>query len=137
MSTGVTSFGKTRCLSASHLTSLLKYQDTFLALQIANLVTRQGDTKPIVRNVMTLKSCSPIVGADVMAFEDEADLLSCWAKLIRDVDPDVIIGYNIANFDLPYLIERSRVKGLDSVFQFLGRVKGVKMKMKDTTFSSK
>ena len=25
--------------------------------------------------------------------------------LIRDVDPDIIIGYNICKFDLPYLIE--------------------------------
>jgi DNA polymerase delta subunit 1 len=106
-------------------------------MQIANLVTLQGSTKPIVRNVMTLKSCSPIVGADVMSFDDERDLLAMWAKLIRDVDPDVIIGYNIANFDLPYLIERSRVLGLDTVFSYLGRVKGMKMKMKDTTFSSK
>jgi DNA polymerase delta subunit 1 len=25
--------------------------------------------------------------------------------LVREVDPDVIIGYNICKFDLPYLIE--------------------------------
>lgn len=25
--------------------------------------------------------------------------------LIREVDPDIIIGYNICKFDLPYLIE--------------------------------
>lgn len=24
---------------------------------------------------------------------------------VRDVDPDIIIGYNICKFDLPYLIE--------------------------------
>jgi DNA polymerase elongation subunit (family B) len=25
--------------------------------------------------------------------------------LIREADPDIIIGYNICKFDLPYLIE--------------------------------
>lgn len=84
--------------------------------QIANLVTLQGSTKPLIRNVMTLNSCSPIVGADVFSHDTEAELLLRWAKLVRDVDPDVIIGYNIANFDLPYLIERARVKGLQVGF---------------------
>jgi uncharacterized sodium:solute symporter family permease YidK len=31
-----------------------------------------------VRNVMTLKSCSPIVGVDVMSFETERDILLAW-----------------------------------------------------------
>ncbi|GAQ79793.1 DNA polymerase delta catalytic subunit [Klebsormidium nitens] len=105
-------------------------------IQIANLVTLQGSSKPLIRNVMTLNSCSPIVGADVFSHDTEAELLLRWAKLVRDVDPDVIIGYNIANFDLPYLIERARVKGLQE-FQFLGRVQNTRIKMRDTTFSSK
>ena len=28
--------------------------------------------------------------------------------LLLETDPDVIIGYNTTNFDLPYLIERAR-----------------------------
>lgn len=85
---------------------------------------------------MTLGSCSPIVGADVFSHDTEAELLLRWAKLVRDVDPDIIIGYNIANFDLPYLIERARIKGIQE-FQFLGRVQNMRIKMRDTTFSSK
>lgn len=38
----------------------------------------------------------------------EADLLSQAADRIRELDPDVIEGHNIFNFDLPYLIERAR-----------------------------
>jgi len=37
--------------------------------QIANLVTLQVEDQPLIRNVMTLKSCSPIVGVDVMLFD--------------------------------------------------------------------
>ena len=46
--------------------------------QIANLVTVQGEDQPFVRNVMTLKSCSPIVGVDVMSFETEREVLIAW-----------------------------------------------------------
>lgn len=31
-----------------------------------------------------------------------------WSTFIRTVDPDVITGYNIQNFDLPYLISRAQ-----------------------------
>ena len=47
-------------------------------IQIANLVTHQGEGQPFVRNVMTLKSCSPIVGVDVMSFDTERDILLAW-----------------------------------------------------------
>lgn len=49
---------------------------------MANLVTLQGETQPFVRNVMTLKSCAPIVGVDVMSFETERDVLLAWRVLI-------------------------------------------------------
>lgn len=31
-----------------------------------------------------------------------------WSTFIRVMDPDVITGYNIQNFDLPYLISRAQ-----------------------------
>lgn len=41
-------------------------------------MTLQGEDKPFVRNVMTLKSCAPIVGVDVMSFDSEKELLLAW-----------------------------------------------------------
>lgn len=52
------------------------------------------------------------------------------------MDPDIIIGYNIANFDLPYLVNRAKTLKLEDFF-YLGRVKESKLRMKDATFSSK
>lgn len=40
------------------------------------------------------------------------------------------------NFDFPYLIDRAAVLGLDD-FPYWGRIKGSRLRMKDTTFSSK
>jgi hypothetical protein len=39
---------------------------------------------------------------------DERDLLRRFSEAIQRLDPDVIEGHNIFNFDLPYLVERAR-----------------------------
>ncbi|KAK1300463.1 DNA polymerase delta catalytic subunit [Acorus calamus] len=90
-------------------------------IQVANLVTLQGEDHPLIRNVMTLKSCSPIVGVDVMSFETEKEVLLAWKDFIREIDP-VIIGYNICKFDLPYLIERAEALKI-AEFPILGRIR--------------
>ncbi|KAL0863005.1 hypothetical protein Bca101_042123 [Brassica carinata] len=105
-------------------------------IQIANLVTLQGEDQPFIRNVMTLNSCAPIVGVDVMSFETEREVLLAWKDFVRDVDPDIIIGYNICKFDLPYLIERAAALGVEE-FPLLGRVKNSRVRMRDSTFSSR
>ncbi|KAM3750541.1 hypothetical protein ACB098_04G044200 [Castanea mollissima] len=105
-------------------------------IQVANLVTLQGEDQPFIRNVMTLKSCSPIVGVDVMAFDTEREVLLAWRDFIREVDPDIIIGYNICKFDLPYLIERAETLEI-AEFPMLGRIRNSRVRVKDTTFSSR
>ena len=81
----------------------------------------QGDSKPFIRNVFTLNSCAHIVGSQVLSFTDEAELLVKWREFIEEVDPDVIIGYNIANFDLPYLLDRAKALRANK-FPYLGRI---------------
>ncbi|KAK9894003.1 putative delta DNA polymerase [Cystobasidium minutum MCA 4210] len=105
-------------------------------IQIAAMVTRQGETKPFVRNVFTLNTCSNIVGSDVRSFEDETAMLNSWQAFVNEVDPDLVIGYNTANFDIPYLMDRAK-KVRAFKFAFLGRLKNVKSEVKDTHFSSK
>ena len=44
-----------------------------------------------------------------------------WSEFLQRVDPDVIIGYNISGFDLPYLMDRAKhLKIVD--FPYLGRL---------------
>ena len=105
-------------------------------IQIASMVSIHGETKPRIRNIFTLKSCGNIVGSEVLSYEKEEDLLLEWSKFFRAVDPDVIIGYNISNFDIPYLLDRANhLKVKD--FPFLGRIQDSHTKARDTTFSSK
>jgi DNA polymerase delta subunit 1 len=105
-------------------------------IQIAAMVTRQGESKPFVRNVFTLNTCAHIVGSQVLEFKDEKALLKEWRKFVEKVDPDMIIGYNIANFDLPYLMDRAKALKIQE-FPFLGKLKDVKTEVRDTHFSSK
>eukprot|EP00877_Chromochloris_zofingiensis_P014352 jgi/Chrzof1/9170/Cz03g38170.t1 len=106
-------------------------------IQIANMLTVLGESTPRVKNVLTLGSCAAIVGAEVMSFEREADLLRRWQSLVLETDPDVIIGYNITNFDMPYLFERAQALRIDSEAHQWGRIRHSRVRMKDTTFSSK
>lgn len=91
-------------------------------IQIANVVQRYGDSKPIYVNIYTLKSCAPITHAEVFSYDKEGDMLTAWAEFVRDLDPDVMTGYNINNFDMPYLITRANHLKLKK-FCYLGRLK--------------
>ena len=105
-------------------------------IQIAAVVTVQGESTPLIRTIFTLNSCAPIVGAEVLSFESEVELLNSFGEFFGIVDPDVVIGYNIANFDFPYLLDRATaIKA--TKFPFLGRIASSQTKAKDTTFSSK
>lgn len=105
-------------------------------IQIANVMQLQGDKKPLIKNVFTLKSCNSINGAQVLSFETEQELLMSWCKFFQKVDPDVITGYNIVNFDLPYLLDRARALKL-AKFPYLGRMPFQESTIKNQTFSSK
>ncbi|GAA96997.1 uncharacterized protein L969DRAFT_53941 [Mixia osmundae IAM 14324] len=104
------------------------------------MVTRQGEQKPFIRNVFTLNTCQGIVGSEVLSFQEEKELLHQWRNFIVEADPDVIIGYNIANFDIPYLIARAKHLKVHD-FAYMSRIStrsAEKMvETKESRFSSK
>jgi DNA polymerase delta subunit 1 len=50
-----------------------------------------------------------------------------WAEFVRQADPDILTGYNVQNFDVPYLLNRAKALRIDNQFEHLGRVLGVKV----------
>ncbi|XP_018620048.2 DNA polymerase delta catalytic subunit [Scleropages formosus] len=110
--------------------------DTDPVIQIASMVQRHGEKEPFVRTVFTLQSCAPIVGSQLLCFTQERQLLQSWAEFVRTVDPDIITGYNIQNFDLPYLLNRAAALKVD-LFAYLGRVRGIRCVIRDSSFQSK
>lgn len=51
-----------------------------------------------------------VVGTEARAFLTEKDLIEAYFLLIKEVNPDVIIGYNIFMFDFKYIDTRLRRK---------------------------
>ena len=53
---------------------------------------------------------------------DEANLLECWMDWVEKVDPDILIGWNLVNFDLRLLQKKSQVL---SIPLKIGRAKAI------------
>ena len=76
-------------------------------IQIANHIVLQGKQTTVVKNIFTLKECAPISGAQVLSFDTEEEMLRSWHQFLIASDCDILTGYNIINFDLPYLLNRA------------------------------
>jgi DNA polymerase delta subunit 1 len=61
----------------------------------------------------------------VISFQKEGDLLSAWAEFVRRIDPDLITGYNINNFDLWYMLSRAKHLKVPH-FDLLGRIRNAR-----------
>ncbi|PBK79465.1 ribonuclease H-like protein [Armillaria gallica] len=77
-------------------------------IQISNLVVRMGESEPFLRVIFTLNSCDPIEGVYICSYSSEGELLEAWQNFIHAVDPDILTGFNILNFDLWFIIERAQ-----------------------------
>ncbi len=58
----------------------------------------------------------PVSSSGVQGFRSEKELLEEFIKVIENYDPDMLIGYNCNNFDLPYLLDRMRKHGIQPNF---------------------
>ena len=55
-------------------------------------------------------------GKGAINFVSEQEMLKRLIDVIKDYDPDVITGYNINNFDMPYILERMKQTGVRPIF---------------------
>ena len=55
---------------------------------------------------------------EVASFEGEKEMLEEFVKIVYDYDPDILTGYNIQDFDMPYILERMRRNKVQTI---LGR----------------
>lgn len=60
----------------------------------------------------------PFSYKNVLGFQNEEEMLKFFLKLIQEYDPDIITGYNINGFDLPYIIDRLKTHNIPP---FMGR----------------
>lgn len=63
-------------------------------------------------------------------------MLKAWVAFVNEVDPDMITGYNINNFDIPYIIDRGNALKI-SKFATLSRLLNKESVVKSVNLSSK
>jgi DNA polymerase elongation subunit (family B) len=81
--------------------------------QISCVLFRHGDDeKDMKKFLLTLGEPDlKIVGEDteIYMYETEHDLLIGYTEFIQEQNPNIIVGYNILNFDIPYMIDRAKM----------------------------
>ena len=58
-------------------------------------------------------------------------MLKKWSDFVRELEPDILTGYNINNFDVTYLLNRASHLKIKN-FEYLERIKNAKSVIKDT-----
>jgi len=70
----------------------------------------------------TMRTSRPIPGVEVLCYGDtplsRANLLRAWRDIINTFDPDIIMGHNIKNYDIPELLKNAARCGILPSFSF-------------------
>ena len=91
-------------------------------IQIGTTVHKYGSDKIIYKNVVSLNSCDEIENCDIIQCNNEKKLIKEWKRIITELNPDIIIGYNIFGFDMDYIWQRTNELGINEDFSMgLGR----------------
>jgi DNA polymerase elongation subunit (family B) len=108
--------------------------------QISCVMSRSG-SDPSLDEKYLLSLGEPdqqITGEDVIIymFQTESDLLEGFTELIRTENPNIIVGYNILGFDIPFMIARAKLNLCTSNFDKQGFHKTAHAKEKIIKWSS-
>jgi DNA polymerase elongation subunit (family B) len=66
-----------------------------------------GKEETLLNHCIVLGSCDPVDNAEIESYSTEREVLLAWTRLIKEKDPDILIGYNIFGFDQKFMFERS------------------------------
>jgi DNA polymerase delta subunit 1 len=92
-----------------------------------------GTDDPWVKKCLCLKQTD---GPDNESFGTERELLERFASYIKELDPDLLTGWNIFGFDLEYLQMRTVLCGCSAAAQVWGRLKDEPIKLVTKNLSS-
>ncbi len=82
-----------------------------------------SDKIGVKKYLLSLGNPSFVEGCTVLTFSTESNLIIGFKDLALKYCPNVMIGYNIFGFDIPYMIERSKGLGVFSEFDQISLVK--------------
>lgn len=106
--------------------------------QISCVLYRHGSDH-MDKFLLTLGEPDPkTVGEDteIIMYETEPDLLEGYTEFIQEYNPNIIVGYNILNFDIPYMIDRAKINYCIYEFDQQGFTRNAHAKEKTIKWSS-
>lgn len=95
-------------------------------IQIGTTFHIYGQKECFFKHIITLKDCDDNFDVDeIVECNSEKQLLNEWRKMIKEMDPDIVTGYNIFGFDNGYMRDRSLELKCSRGFEKLGRFKEI------------
>ena len=80
-------------------------------IQIGTVFSYYGESEPFYKHMISLGGCEKNEGLKdvvVECYKSERNVLLAWTKLIQNMNPDIITGYNINGFDFDYMHSRAK-----------------------------
>uniref|UniRef100_A0A1I7RME4 DNA polymerase delta catalytic subunit n=1 Tax=Bursaphelenchus xylophilus TaxID=6326 RepID=A0A1I7RME4_BURXY len=105
-------------------------------IQIACVSKAEGAAEPFSRICFVLGGCNPVKGREIVSCKTEEELLKKFSDYFRTVDPDIVTGYNVQNFDIPYVLDRAKILKVEQYVSKFGRVRDQISKVREATLSS-
>jgi DNA polymerase delta subunit 1 len=97
------------------------------------ITTRVFGQEGLIRKCLCLKETD---GPDCESFATERDMLERFSAYLKEIDPDILTGWNIFGFDLEYLQMRSILVGCSDESMVWGRLKDDPVKLVTKNLSS-
>ena len=97
-----------------------KEKDT--CFQVAVTTKAFGHQEYLDRKCFCVKQTN---GLECESFDSEREMLERLGRYLRELDPDIVTGWNIFGFDLEYLYTRAVVTGAGPDAHMWGRLRGI------------
>ena len=115
-----------RDIKLAKITKSFEVENMFPSLKgdevtfIGTTFVKYGEESPYLNHCIVKNTCDDlpqVKNSVIESYKTEKQVLLAWTKLIKEEDPDIVIGYNIFGFDYIFMYERAQE--LDCVQKFL------------------
>ena len=115
-----------RDIKLAKITKSFEVENMFPSLKgdevtfIGTTFVKYGEETPYLNHCIVKNTCDDlpqVKNSVIESYNTEKQVLLAWTKLIKEEDPDIVIGYNIFGFDYIFMYERAQE--LDCVQKFL------------------
>lgn len=96
------------------------HRDRDPIIQIGCVVSKNSTSSDASyeKHIFMVNTCKPLANTNVHSFQTEEQMLCAWSDFVVSIDPDIITGYNIQSFDIPYILGRMMQLGIAQSMKF-------------------